>query len=101
MFNAFVFIGDEVSGYKLFASQRKIYNNDYITGLYSKDNTKSRLSQDGLDIYTAWQVQWNQDDRRTVWNFEDCWPIFLLEDGKELITFFENTYNIRIRPLEN
>ena len=101
MFNAFVFIGDEVSGYKLFATQRKIYNDDYIKGLYSKDNINSKLSQIGQQIYNTWRLQWNQEDGRKVWNFEDCWPISLLEDARELITLFENNYRIRIRPLEN
>lgn len=103
MFNAFVFVGgQDSSSYKLFATQRKIYNNDYITGLYSKDNAKARLNPDGQQVYNEWQDQWNQDDEgRTVWNFEDCWPIYLLDDAKELITYFESVYNVRIRPLEN
>lgn len=99
MFNAFVFIGDKDSGYTLFASQRKIYNNDYITGLYSR-NEEAKLSQTGEQVYNTWQAQWNQEDGKTVWNFEDCWPIFLLEDARELIKFFENTYGVRIQGLD-
>ncbi|MFX1479830.1 MAG: hypothetical protein ACFFCI_17065 [Promethearchaeota archaeon] len=101
MFNAFGIIGDDVSGYKLFATQRKIYNDDYITGLYSKDNLNSKLSTEGQQIYTTWLGQWNQEQGETVWNLEDCWPIYLLDDATDFITFFENTYNIRIRLLEN
>ncbi|MBY8990142.1 MAG: hypothetical protein KGD58_05265 [Candidatus Lokiarchaeota archaeon] len=101
MFNAFGIIGDEISGYKLFATQRKIYNNDYITGLYSRDNTKSRLDNDGQQIYNAMQDAWNQEGGNPVWALEDCWPIYLLDDARELIRFFENKFRIRIRPLEN
>lgn len=101
MFNAFGIIGDDNLGYRLFATQRKLYNNDYITGLYSKDNLKTRLSPVGQQIYNGLQAQWNQDDEgRTVWNLEDCWPIYLFEDVRDLITFFQDTYNVRIRPLE-
>jgi hypothetical protein len=103
MFNAFVFIGDEASSYTLFASQRKIYNNDYLVGLDSARKMPSyvKLSQTGEQIYNTWQTQWNQDDGRPVWNIEDCWPIYLLDDARGLIDFFERAYQIAITPLGN
>lgn len=100
MFNAMVFIGDYNSGYKLFATQRKIYNDDYITGLYARDNAKAKLDAKGTLMYNEWQGKWNLDDRKTMWNPEDCWPIYLLDDAKELITFFENKFGGSIKPLE-
>ncbi len=104
MFNAFAIIGDNVSGYKLFATQRKIYNNDYITGLYPQNLPASTsLNQDGELIYNTMQAQWNEENGETVWNFEDCWPIFLLDDALDLYNIFKLDFglNINIQRLGN
>jgi hypothetical protein len=100
MFNAFVFIGDKDSGFTLFASQRKLYRNDYLSGLYSHNLPASRkLNQKGLHIFNTWQNQWNEDNGEQVWNLEDCWPIFLLDDARSLINYFETRYRININKL--
>jgi len=63
MFNAISFIGEKGSAYTLFASQMKIYNNEYIKGLYSRDELRSvRLSSDGYQIYNSWSNRWNQEN---------------------------------------
>lgn len=98
MFNAFVAIGDDSSGYKLFASQRKIYNNDFITGLYAKDNSKYKLNPEGLQILNNWAAMWNQEGGRIVWNYEDCWPIYLLDDALDLVN--EDVFRDGVRALE-
>ncbi|MHA1670080.1 MAG: hypothetical protein ACTSV5_05805 [Promethearchaeota archaeon] len=74
MFNAFVFIGDKYAGYNLFASKRKLYDNEYIRGLHASGALTSKLSSIGQQIYNTWSSQWNQDakTRETVWNFENC-----------------------------
>ena len=105
MFNAIVFIGDEVNGYNLFASQRKLYNNDYLTGLYPVGYNlpaSIRLSQDGELIYNNMQAQWNEEEGNTVWNFGDCWPIYLLDDARDLIDVFKRSFglDINIKKLE-
>ncbi|MFW9952721.1 MAG: hypothetical protein ACFFKA_21585 [Candidatus Thorarchaeota archaeon] len=75
--------------------QRRIYNNDYICGLYARDEISSiRLSNIGEQIYTAWYAQWNRINRDEVWHFEDCWPIYLLDDARELIDFFREAFLI-------
>ena len=97
MFNAFAIIGDDVSGYKLFATQRKLYNNDYITGLYPQGLPASTsLSTDGELIYNTMQAQWNEDNGETVWNFEDCWPIYLLDEARYLIYIFNPGFGFDI-----
>jgi len=102
MFNAIVFIGEKDTGYGLFASQRKIYNNDYIRGLYARDEVSTiRLGDVGDQIYAIWHTQWNREGRTEVWHFEDCWPIFLLDDARGLITFFRDKFHIDINPLHN
>ncbi|KKM82726.1 hypothetical protein LCGC14_1316630 [marine sediment metagenome] len=103
MFNAFAIIGDDVSGYKLFATQRKIYNNDYITGLYPQNLPASTsLSQAGELIYNTMQAQWNEENGETVWNFEDCWPIYLLDDARDLINILKLGFGLKlkVKPLE-
>ena len=98
MFNAIVFIGDEVNGYNLFASQRKIYNNDYLIGLYPQNLPASTiLSPDGESIYNTMQAQWNEESGETVWNFEDCWPIYLLDDAIDLINIFKPGFGFDIK----
>jgi hypothetical protein len=99
-FNAFAFIGDDSSDYKLFATQRKLHSNEYVRGLYSTNNAKYRLSDKGQQIYDQWQRHWNEDNGSPVWNLEDCWPIHLLGDARELITFLRNRYGTGIQPLE-
>lgn len=97
MFNAFAAIKDDgSSGYKLFASQKMIYNSDFVTGLYSKDNTQYRLTLEGLQIYNNWGNIWNQEEGEKVWDYEDCWPIYLLEDALDFVDHFRDG----IRPLE-
>ncbi|KKL78836.1 hypothetical protein LCGC14_2020850 [marine sediment metagenome] len=97
MFNAIVFIGDEVNGYNLFASQRKIYNNDYLTGLYPQNLPASTsLSQAGELIYNTMQAQWNEENGETVWNFEDCWPIYILDDARDLINVFKLGFGLKL-----
>ena len=103
MFNAIVFIGDVGSGYSLFASQRKIYNNDYLTGLYPVGlSSNIVLSPTGEQIFNAQQAQWNVDDGKPVWNREDCWPIYLLDDAQDLSAIFRLGlgWDIRILHLE-
>lgn len=100
MFNAFVFVGDRDTGYTLFASQRKIYNDEYITGLFANDELiTTKLNQRGKQIYNDWNIQWNREGGRIIWDFEDCWPIFLLDDARDLITYFETRYRVDIQKL--
>jgi len=98
MFNAIVFIGDASSGYSLFASQRKIYNNDYLTGLYPAGLPANVvLSPEGEQIYNTQQAQWNVEDGKPVWNREDCWPIYLLDDAQDLSKIFRLGFGLDIR----
>ena len=103
MFNAFVFIGDKDAGFSLFATQRKLYDNEYIRGLYTSDVPTSRLSSTGQQIYNTWGAKWNEDTKtgRTIWNYEDCWPIYLLDDARGLIDYFEDRYRITIQGLDH
>ncbi|MHA2183059.1 MAG: hypothetical protein ACXAAH_16700, partial [Promethearchaeota archaeon] len=101
MFNAFAIVGDDVSGYKLFATQRKLYNNDYITGLYPHSLPASTsLSSDGEIIYDTEQAQWNEENGEVVWNLEDCWPIYLLDDARDLINIFKLGFGLRLKIRE-
>jgi hypothetical protein len=97
-FNAIVLVGDKNSGFSLFASQRKIYNDDYMIGLYVNNlPVSTRLNQKGQQIFTSWRDQWNQENEQNVWNFEDCWPIFMLPDARTLIRYFETRYRVDIK----
>lgn len=99
-FNAFVFIGDKERGYKLFASQRKIYNDNYLIGLYSHNLPNYiKLSHAGDQIFKEWYTKWNEKDGKVVWSFEDCWPIFLLDDARSLIDYFQSRYRVNIIQL--
>ncbi len=100
MFNAVALIGDKNAGYSLFASQRRIYYNNYIVGLYAKDNINAHLNRKGINIYSLWKDNWNSDEHdQEVWRYQDCWPIYLLDDARELINYFEARYKIDIQPL--
>lgn len=81
---------------------RKIYKNDYLVGLDSANKLPNyvKLSQTGEQIYNTWQTQWNQDGGRPVWNIEDCWPIYLLDDARGLIDFFRDKYRVDILELQ-
>jgi hypothetical protein len=86
MFNAVALIGDTNAGYTLFASQRRIYDDNYMVGLYSKDNINAHLNQKGRNIYNLWNAEWNSDEHdQEVWRYQDCWPIYMLDDARDLI----------------
>ena len=44
----------------------------------------------------AMQAQWNGDNEETVWNFEDCWPIYLLDDARDLINILKLGFGLRL-----
>jgi hypothetical protein len=101
LFNAFVFVGDKDTGCTLFASQRKIYNNDYLVSLYDGGiPSYYRLGTRGEEIYDTMHSQWNLKEGRPVFNLEDCWPIYLLNDAKDLISVFKLGFGVDIMKLE-
>jgi len=95
MFNAQVFIkeGDMNSNgnYGLFASQRELYFNDYIIGI-GKGALDIRSSEIGNQIYNEWNSKWNLEGNELVWDYSDCWPLYLLNDARSMITWFKNNF---------
>ncbi|GAI42586.1 unnamed protein product, partial [marine sediment metagenome] len=51
------------------------------------------LSATGQQILTTYQTGWNtNDDARIVWDYGDCWPIYLFNDARKLIKWFSNHF---------
>ena len=49
------------------------------------------LSMTGQQILASDQTGWNRNDEgKIVWNFGDCWPIYLFSDARELIGKFNS-----------
>jgi hypothetical protein len=97
-FNSIVFIQDG-SNYGLFTSQREIFGDGYITGVSAHSqrlSTSVVLSAKGLSILEKWSNKWNREenknDGRIIWDFGDCWPVYLFEDALRLIETFNNHF---------
>ncbi|MFO7797005.1 MAG: hypothetical protein ACQERB_00100 [Promethearchaeati archaeon] len=85
VFNSQVFIKEgskhSRADYALFASQRELFYDNEITGLSSKGIGSRQLSPTGLSIMSIWGDKWNRDaGGRIVWNYGDCWPIYMFDD---------------------
>ncbi len=100
-FNSIVLIKEGKKGtfsnynYGFFASQNQLFGNEYITGLGANAlSDRLALSPIGVNIYNTWRDSWNLKDGRTVWNYEDCWPIHLFDDARALIDWFIDKYNL-------
>lgn len=94
MFNAQVFIkeGDiNNDNYGIFASQRELFFNDYIIGL-GVGNPNIKLNNIGNQIYSEWNSKWNIRDNKVIWNYGDCWPIYLFDDARSLIRWFSEHF---------
>ena len=52
------------------------------------------LSATGEQILSEWKSKWNKKDGKTVWNYEDCWPIYLFNDVHLLRDRLENHFNV-------
>ncbi len=104
-FNSLAFIkeGTKTSrgvNYGLFASQREIFSNEYITGVSGSPFASSVVLSDiGEQILLEYQSNWNVEDSRTVWNYEACWPIYLLSDHNKLRKWFIDHFKSTIRDL--
>lgn len=87
LFNAKALIQENGGSYGLIASQRELLDADYIFQL-----GVSELSDTGKQILATYQSSWNlNDENRILWNYGDCWPIYLFNDAKTLIAWF-NTH---------
>ncbi len=87
LFNVKALIQERDSSYGLIASQRELLDASYIFQLGAPE-----LSATGRQILAIYQSSWNiNDERRTVWNYGDFWPIHLFNDAKALIMWF-NTH---------
>lgn len=90
------------NNFGIFASQREIFDSNYIVGLSSEVNKLSEstvLSTIGENILQEWQLKWNKKDGRILWDYGDCWPIYLFRDHNFLKTWFNSYFNVRIRNL--
>jgi len=88
MFNSIALIQEGDDQYGLIASQRELFDADYIFQLGI-----AGLSITGQQILSEYQSQWNQNDEgRIVWNYGDCWPIYLLNDARDLIRWFNSHF---------
>jgi len=90
MFNSIALIQESSGLYGLIASQRELFTANYI---YELDGGSSQLSAKGQQILATYQSGWNiNDEERIVWNYGDCWPIYLFTDARELIKWFSNRF---------
>ena len=105
MFNAQVFIKEgskrASAPYGIFASQRELFEREYIVGLGSRDTTANiQLSEIGKQILNEWKLKWNSKNGKQVWNYGDCWPIYLFSDARSLIDWFiDHFHTSRISSL--
>lgn len=90
MFNSIALIQESSGLYGLIASQRELFTANYI---YELDGGSSQLSATGQQILATYQSGWNlNDEGRIVWNYGDCWPIYLFTDARELIGWFSDRF---------
>lgn len=90
MFNSIALIQESSGLYGLIASQRELFSANYI---YELDGGSSQLSAAGQQILATYQSGWNiNDEERIMWNYGDCWPIYLFTDARELIGWFSNRF---------
>jgi hypothetical protein len=99
VFNAQVFIKEgskrASAPYSLFASQRELFDRNYIIGLGARDTTANiRLSAKGEEILNEWKAVWNMKNGKIVWDFRDCWPIYLFSDARVLIDWFISHFHV-------
>ncbi|MBN1216575.1 MAG: hypothetical protein JXA99_14195 [Candidatus Lokiarchaeota archaeon] len=97
MFNAQVFIKegarDEVASYGVFASQRELFSEDYVIGL-GEERINAKLSDKGRQILGEWKKGWNKIGGKDIWNYGDCWPIWMFDDAINLKSWFNNFFNM-------
>lgn len=90
MFNSIALIQESSGLYGLIASQRELFTASYI---YELDGGRSQLSATGQQIIATYQSGWNiNEEGKIVWNYGDCWPIYLFSDARELINWFSNRF---------
>jgi hypothetical protein len=90
MFNSIALFEESSDLYGLIASQRELFTANYI---YELDGGISQLSVTGQQILTTYQSRWNMNDEgRIVWDYGNCWPIYLFNDARELIEWFSNRF---------
>lgn len=90
MFNSIALFKESSGLYGLIASQRELFTANYI---YELDGGSSQLSATGQQILEAYQSGWNiNNEGRIVWNYGDCWPIYLFNDAMELIEWYSNRF---------
>ncbi|MBA7520929.1 hypothetical protein ES705_13029 [subsurface metagenome] len=90
MFNSIALVQENSGLYGLIASQRELFTANYI---YELDGGSSQLSATGQQILALYQSGWNiNDEGRIVWNYGDCWPIYLFTDARELIGWFSDRF---------
>jgi hypothetical protein len=88
MFNSIAIFQEDGGLFSMIASQRELFTTDYIFQLGAKD-----LSQIGKQILSSYQLGWNRnDENKVVWNYGDCWPIYLFNDARELMKWFSGRY---------
>jgi len=53
----------------------------------------AELSPTGQQILSTYQSEWNRnDENRQMWNYGDCWPIYLFNDAGELVEWFSGRF---------
>jgi len=97
MFNSIALIQEGNGQIGMVASQRELFNMDYIFQLDGFE-----LSPIGQQILAEHQASWNRDNQNNiVWNYGDCWPISLFPDARELINLMNwQITNFKYEPWE-
>jgi len=108
-FNSIVFIKEGwqkgKANFGLFASQREIFDSDYMASDVNLASTVNQLSASvvlsvlGQQILQEYQSTWNIKDGKTIWKYEDCWPIYLFTDHSNLRRWFSNHFKCDIKDL--
>lgn len=88
MFNSIALIQEDNGKYGMIASQKELFTADYVFQLGNP-----RLSTIGQQIIDAYQSGWNIDNEdNIVWDYGDCWPIYLFNDARGLIGSFNKHF---------
>ncbi|KKL59438.1 hypothetical protein LCGC14_2215360, partial [marine sediment metagenome] len=95
LFNSLALIQESSGKYGIIASQRELFDADYTFQLGDVE-----LSMTGQQILASDQTGWNRNDEgKIVWNFGDCWPIYLFNDAGELVPWFNSHFLSRGRTI--